>query len=266
MSHQTDPELVELVTLLLLDRSPQPVGAARLTEAWRQAGLPGAEATAGRYLRQLDTRGLTRPHHTTKGRALTDQGKERLHQLLARRRQDEQGAELWRAVNTTEVADLVDLLRVRRAVETEAARLAATRATDEELDRLAVAAAAHVVDAGAGHETTTPSMHFHRLVAEASHNRLLIAVALLLLDPANDPLEKVLEYIALDAGATLEQVADHGVLVDALRRRDAPAAEALMRAHMDRLIGAVEAYRDRSARPADRPDTQAEVAAASHPA
>ena len=89
-------------------------------------------------------------------------------------------------------------------------------------------------------------MHFHRMVAEASHNRMLIAVATLLLDPVNDPLEKLRAHIALDTGTTLDQVTDHTKLAEALHDRDESAVERIMRTHMDKLIGAVETYRDRS--------------------
>lgn len=244
MADGTNSGLMELVALLLLDRSPQPVGAARLAAAWHQAGLSGAEATAGRYLRQLDHRGLTTVHRATKGRVLTEAGQAHLLQLLKRQRQDEHGAQLWHAVNATEIADLIDLLHLRRMVETEVARMAAGRATDDELAQLAEVAADQVGAACHGRETTAGSMNFHRLVAEASHNRILIAVAQLLLDPANDPLEKALEYIALDAGTTLDQVSDHVELAAALQRRDPDEAEQIMRRHMDKLIQAVESYRD----------------------
>jgi DNA-binding FadR family transcriptional regulator len=237
---------MEMVTLALIESEQQPVGAARLAEAWRDAGLPGAEATAGRFLRELDGRGLTRLHRTTKGRVLTDQGKESLQRLVQQRRLDEHGAKLWSAVNSTDIADLIDLLYVRRAVETESARLAAMRATDDELDALAAAAATHVPEATLGHETTTPSMKFHRMVAEASHNRILIAVGMLLLDPINDRLEKILEYIARDSGLTLYQVSDHEKLAEALKRRDVDSAELIMRHHIDTLIQSVESYQDRT--------------------
>jgi len=239
---------MEVVALTLLDRADEPIGSSRLAEAFRQADIPVAEATAGRYLRHLDERGFTEAKNTTRGRVITDAGRQRLRQLLLRRRQDEHGARLWRAVNTTEIADLIDLLHVRRAVETEAARLAAARATDEERARICALTDSHVDEAGEGRDTIEPSLHFHRLMAEASHNRMLVAVARLLLDPANEPLEKLLGSISLDTGATLDLALDHRRLAEAVRAHDELAAETAMRAHMDKLIREVEAYRDRGAR------------------
>jgi DNA-binding GntR family transcriptional regulator len=243
MSGNGDSSAMELTALALLAGTSEPVGSARLAEAFRQAGISVAEATAGRYLRQLDERGLTRALGAKLGRVITDAGRERLEELRRLRRHDEYGARMLRAVATTEIEELMDLLYVRRAVETEAARLAARRATDEELARIEETSSRHVHDVSVGHDTVEPSMNFHRLIAEASHNRMLMAVALLLLDPANDPLEKALGQIALDTGETLDQATDHLSLAEALRSRDPDAAEAAMRAHMDKLIQAVEDYR-----------------------
>ncbi len=246
MTNQDEGPTIELAALALLAESADPIGSVRLAEVLRQGGIAVAEATAGRYLRHLDERGLTRALAGKRGRVITEAGRARLAELRDSRRQDEHGARMRRAVAATEVDELVDLLRVRRAVETEAARLAAGRATDEELAQIAAISRRHVHDVGAGRDTVEPSMHFHRIIAEASHNRMLIAVALLLLDPANEPLEKLLGQIALDSGATLDQAHDHVTLALALGARDAAAAEAAMRAHMDKLIAAVEAYRARA--------------------
>jgi DNA-binding GntR family transcriptional regulator len=243
-----DTSAMERIALALLASTDQPIGSARLAEAFRREGIAVAEATAGRYLRQLDELGFTRTLGAKRGRIITDAGRDRLAELRRRLRHDEYGASLLRAIATTEIDELMDLLHVRRAVETEAARLAARRATDAELAQIAVASRHHVREVSAGHDTVEPSMHFHRLIAEASHNRMLIAVALLLLDSANDPLEKALGQIALDTGETLDQASDHLALAEALSSRDPDSAEAAMRAHMDKLIQAVENYRRASTR------------------
>lgn len=79
-------------------------------------------------------------------------------------------------------------------------------------------------------------MDFHLLVAQAAHNRLLFAVVSLLLEPANDPLESLLDSIAADAGVVLATALDHREVVEAIQRRDPHAAERLMRQHLDTLI------------------------------
>jgi len=235
-------ERSEQIALRLLEQSEEPVGAARLARAWRDAGLPGAEATAGRFLRQLDESGHTQLLGATRGRTLTEAGRLRLQELDDQQRRYDHQTKIWRAINVTDVSDLIDLLHMRRMVEVEAARLAALRASDDEL--AALAEAANHAREDRLDNTTERSMGFHRLVAEASHNRIIGAVALLLLDPSNDPLEKLLEEISLDAGATLDQLGDHLHLARAIQERRPDEATAIMAAHMDKLIAAVERYRN----------------------
>lgn len=237
-----DSVLQELIALRLLDAADKPVGAVRLMQAWKAAGLPGAEATAGRFLRQLDDEGYTELRGTTRGRTLTESGKERLELLDAQRRRNEHQSQLWGALKATELSDLMDLLRMRRLVEVEAARLAAIRATDEELAQIALAADHHTVMELAD-DSTSPSMDFHRLIAHASHNRIVGAVALMLLDPSNDPLEKLLERISFEAGTTDAQLSDHGDLAQTLIQRNPDQAAHVMAMHMNRLIAAVQGFR-----------------------
>lgn len=232
----------ELIALRLLEQSTTPIGAARLARAWKEAGLPGAEATAGRFLRQLDVMKYTQLCGLKRGRTLTNAGITRLSQLDDNQRLNDHQAQLWRAINATELSDLLDLLHLRRMVEIEAARLAAIRATDEEIATLADVA----VDCGHDHRSgdiTASSMDFHRLIAKASHNRIVGAVALMLLDPKNDPLERALEFVSAESGATLDQLNDHVELIRAFQQRRADDAARIMTIHMDKLIAAVEQYR-----------------------
>jgi DNA-binding FadR family transcriptional regulator len=239
-------DAMELVVLSILNDSSSPVGASRLAAAWKAVGMKGAEATAGRYLRMLDERDLTTVSRTTRGRVLTAHGRARLRYLESELRQERHEEQIRSAVNASDIADLIDLLHMRRLVETEAASLAATRASDQELESIVESARGHAHVISEGGETTAPSMNFHRLVAEASHSRILIAVAHMLLDPVNDPLEKSLEAISIDVGETAVQLGDHWELAEALRHRNAERSHQIMLDHINRLIHAVEQYRDRS--------------------
>ncbi len=235
MSRRQDAGRLEVIALGLLDEAAQPVGARRLAEAFRAEGIDVAEATAGRYLHRLDEVGLT--HSAGKqGRVLTEAGRQR---LADRRMQQEIAARSARVAAAADAHDLdalIDLLHTRRAIEAEAARLAATRATEQELLQIASAADTHV------HCIETPgrighSHDFHLLIARASHNRMLAAMAELLLDLRNDALAQLLDRISAAAGRVLDMALDHTTLADALARRDAPEAERLMREHIDKLIG-----------------------------
>lgn len=237
---------IEFVALELLASQSEPVGAVKLAAAWRNAQIERGEATAGRFLRSLDARALTVNEGSTRGRVLTEKGLARLEQLRELRRHSANELALSRALTDPEMSDLTDLLNVRRLVEIECAGLAAIRATGPERERLLQHAHAHQQLANT-HDvegTTSPSMTFHRLIAEASHNQPLIAIATMLLDPANDPLEKLLSRISHGIGDTGHQLDDHTVLAEAIARGDSEAARDAMVTHISRLLAAVSRYTD----------------------
>jgi DNA-binding GntR family transcriptional regulator len=176
---------MQLVTLTILAHADEPVGSVRLAEAFLDAGLIAGDATAGRYLRKLDRSGLTRPI-STKGRLITEKGRRRLAELRAAKQNHEQSARIVQAIKATDIDEAIELLYVRRAVEAEAARLAAIRATKEEIDQILALESAQGQDLSLGETRVNAFLAFHRLVARASHNRMLIAVAMMLLDETND--------------------------------------------------------------------------------
>lgn len=232
---------MQLIALEVLAESAGPSGALSLASAFRNAGIDVAEATAGRYLRQLDELGFT--HSLGKrGRILTEEGEKRLSDLKLSDSLAAHGARLTAAVGSNDIDQLVDLLHVRRAVEVEAAGLAAMRATPDEIERLAVAATTHI-DCVEQSNRVELSHNFHALVSIYSHNQMLSAMTAMLLDPKHDPLAKLLDRIADDAGTALSMALDHEQIVQAVRERDAAKAEQLMRTHLDKLIAVVVSYR-----------------------
>jgi DNA-binding FadR family transcriptional regulator len=242
-----DQTRLERITLYTLAASDGPVGASRLVDELSRHNIVLSEATVGRFLRSLDRRGLTRPVGKL-GRLLTEDGRGRLRHLEFMQRQGERSAVLLGATTPTDVDELLDLLYTRRAVEPEAARHAALRATD--LERAAIRAAAdshihHVVD---GTDHSTAALDFHRLVAEASHNMMLKAVAGLTLDSSNSSLAALLDDISTEVGAQFTFAHEHRTIVEAILARDPEAAEAAMREHLDDLIRVVQEYSDRHPR------------------
>jgi DNA-binding FadR family transcriptional regulator len=212
-----------------------------MAEAFFEAGIHVAEATAGRLLRKLDRAGLTIAIRT-RGRVITDKGHRRLAELRLAQRQDERSAQLVEATKATEIHELVDLLYVRRAVDGEAARLAAMRATDEDIHRMAAVDSAHVDDWRQIDTRVTSSRTFHRLIATASHNAMLIAVVTILLDDAHEPLARLLDQLTIPSndGSRSSFALEHHATLEAIRNRDPDVAESTMRAHIDHLIREVQ--------------------------
>jgi DNA-binding FadR family transcriptional regulator len=235
---------MELIALELMAHSHEPTGARRLAEIYRRKKIDLAEATAGRFLRSLDERGLTRTDGV-RGRVLTEAGGRHLDQLRSQQLIDARSALVAAAVDVQTLDELVDLLHVRRAVEAEAARLAATRATREEIGLLERVAGTHTT-CFESCDRIKQSHNFHLLLAQASHNRMLSAVVELLLDPRNDELALLLDRIAVEAGTISGMVSAHSEIVAAIRQRDPDRTEQLARRHIETMISTANRHRAHS--------------------
>uniref|UniRef100_A0A9E8A9V4 FCD domain-containing protein n=1 Tax=Bosea sp. NBC_00436 TaxID=2969620 RepID=A0A9E8A9V4_9HYPH len=244
-------ERMQLIALRVLAESEGPSGALSLAAAFRNAGIDVAEATAGRYLRQLDELGYSRSLGK-RGRILTLEGEGRLAELVQNGSLAAHGARVTAAAGGSTLDQLIDLLHVRRAVEIEAAGLAAQRATDAEVAEIVMAAAQHVdcvetssrVDTVENSNRVEISHNFHELISRYSHNEMLAAMTIMLLDPRHDPLVKLLDHIADDTGTAMSMALDHPRIAEAIRERDPGEAEHAMRRHLDKLITVVRGYRD----------------------
>lgn len=236
MTKQYTPVDMERVALRVLVESGEPVGARRLSEVFRQNNIDVAEATAGRLLRSLGEAGYAETVGM-RGRVLTPLGHNRLTELEFRNELDAHSDIVARAIEATSIEELVDLLHVRRAVEAEAARLAAVRATDNELAAIVKAAADHVNCVENGPEDrVVHARGFHALVGQASHNRMIAAMIDMLLDPKNDPLQRLLDQLSLKAGVVNAMSHEHESVAEALCARDPVEAERRMRAHIESMI------------------------------
>lgn len=138
--------------------------------------------------------------------------------------------------------ELRHLLEARLAIESEAAALAAIRATQEEIDELAAILAESRSFAEQGDlEGLAPySSRFHRGVVEAAHNPVL---------------SRLYSPIAADTADTIREsesprpivsfVDEHMVILDAIARRDSEAAFSAARGHLSDVLREQEEYSPR---------------------
>jgi DNA-binding FadR family transcriptional regulator len=240
LPRQRSREVLEHTALKWLRNGNEPAGARRLAEVFRAEGAEIAEATAGRLLRSLDEAGLTR-QVGVRGRALTERGLRRLEALTQQQALSAQTELVALAIEPDTATGLIELLTARRAIEPDAARLAALNASDSELAAIA-ASADHRLDRTCRHvdERLTEAHGLHRLIAEASHNKIIAAIVGLLVDQRHDDLARLLDDFVLATGNLPTAANDHGTLVAALLRRDPVAAEAAMRSHLDGLVTIAE--------------------------
>lgn len=130
--------------------------------------------------------------------------------------------------------DVVAMLELRVAVETEAAGIAAQRRTGDNLAAMrgALSAFTHAVEAG--RDAVGPDFQFHLEIARATQNPHFSTLLQSLgtatiprarLDPSSASADERLTY--------LRRVnAEHGSIVDAIESHDVEAARAAMRTHL----------------------------------
>ncbi len=215
------------------------LGSWALAEHLRTSGLELSEATVGRILRDLDREGLTE-RLGFRGRRLTAQGKNRLTELESERRLASSGSEFLGALRARTREELLEVLVARRAIERETARLAAHHRTDAQLADLAQALASQAVHVQSGEVATEDDALFHRVIAQAAGNRVLLAANELIRQDSQ--LTPALEFIRKTLHSTI--VADHAKIMEAIRQQDEIAAEQAMVKHIENLIADVRKYYD----------------------
>jgi GntR family transcriptional repressor for pyruvate dehydrogenase complex len=128
-----------------------------------------------------------------------------------------------------------DMLEFRHMLESQAARLAAERATDADLARLdetyaALSEAYLSKDLAASIET---DVAFHQAIAEATHNMLIGHLSASLLRVIHGHVSRNLEYLQPRERAWAELQEQHHAIWQAIHRRDPDAAAAAALAHIE---------------------------------
>ena len=125
-----------------------------------------------------------------------------------------------------------DVIRARWIVESEAAALAATHATPEQLQGLQDALRDMQAARSHNPKALDADHRFHIGIAEASHNSALVMVTHQLWDARRGPLYMQIESHFVGAQIWREAVAEHGEILQGIASRDVRAARTAMRRHM----------------------------------
>ncbi len=127
--------------------------------------------------------------------------------------------------------DILHVLEYRRIVEMGAASLAALRATDEDLAEMEA-----VYEQMAQHrdnvaEFAHADLEFHLVLAKATDNPVIIKVNNVLRSILEVSMENIVSSLGMEDGLHY-----HRLIIEAIRSRDAEAAERIMQEHVDRTI------------------------------
>lgn len=126
---------------------------------------------------------------------------------------------------------LADLLDVRKMIEPGLAARAAVHATDEDLVKLDRIFARQRDKVQQGQLAIEEDSEFHYAIATAANNRVILRVLDVLMDLLRESRERSLQV----AGRLQRSLDGHRRILDAIRRRNASAAEAAMRQHLDEI-------------------------------
>lgn len=125
--------------------------------------------------------------------------------------------------------ELHQLVGFRAALECQAARFAAERATPEDCEALATLCdeLSRIDDQAAGIDI---DFRFHRKIAEISGNPILLQV----MEVVHDYVTEAMARAASEPRNSMEIAALHRPILDAIAARDPDRAEREMRAHLER--------------------------------
>lgn len=129
--------------------------------------------------------------------------------------------------------DVQHILEVRKALEVEAAGLAAERAQEEDLSRIKAAIARMEEDLQVGNSGEESDLLFHFAIAEASHNPLLIR----LMNTVHETMRQTLKitrqlWLSATQGTAHRLFEEHCQIYEAITNRDKELARTLMYQHL----------------------------------
>jgi len=128
----------------------------------------------------------------------------------------------------------VSVAQTRRLIEPEVAALAAEYASEEDLRRIRQSFEQMALDQASRRRDASKHLDFHRAIAEATHNQVLVNIEHYLIELVGGTMERWVSDWSLEEafafwGRTLEE---HRAILEGLERHDAVAAREAARAHL----------------------------------
>ena len=235
----TENEEIIYLVLKALDNSKTPAGAGTI----RRSLLPQfgvSMATVGIILRDLQDRGFV-IREGFRGHTLTEEGRVFMAGYRDRQKKACLADRIFDYLTGSDRQRLADILEAHRAIETEAARLAAARADQQDIGRLA-RNAEEQRRASAERQRAALDREFHAVLLDAAHSPLLGTLFDFLeqVTAASDgeTVDQFLSKVREEIAPVLAE--DHAQIFQAISRKDAAGAEKAMSAHMDRVLAFLE--------------------------
>jgi DNA-binding GntR family transcriptional regulator len=138
--------------------------------------------------------------------------------------------------------DILDIVDVWAALESMAARLATSRASDEEISQLRKNFSTFDGDEARAHidEYSDTNIEFHQTIIRLGHSELITQMA----DQLFFHMRAIRASTIKDRDRVAQSVMDHSRIIEAIEERDAYHAEQLVRDHALELAKHIERYVD----------------------
>jgi GntR family transcriptional repressor for pyruvate dehydrogenase complex len=124
-----------------------------------------------------------------------------------------------------------NLVEVREMIEEQAASLAATRASEEDVKKLEAALAEMEAEKENSERFARGDLRFHLLLAEATHNELFT----ILLHPVTELLLDVMAELSSEPSAPDQAIWHHRQILQHVKRGEAERARQAMHAHLSQF-------------------------------
>lgn len=228
---------IDASILRVIASSHRAIGQGAINLVLRKQGISTSSPTVGRKLQTLEADGFVRKV-SVEGRVITSRGRVILHRYDGDARLSVSGDALLNALRRGDRRHLLDLLAARRALEGEAAALAAVHASPRALRRMETLLEQQSASLTRDDLGLAQDIDFHREIARASQNEVLLSLVSLLRNHRRYDLS--LTSIRTAVGSRL--VIDHRAILSAIAARDPNAARAAMERHLDKLVDDLNRY------------------------
>lgn len=127
--------------------------------------------------------------------------------------------------------DFLEVLEFRGIIESESARLAAIRATDEDISILEKTLEQMKQSKGNHKKFSAGDLSFHASIAMATKNSVIIRVTSILHDILEAAMEEAVYIVGYEDG-----IYYHSQIIESIKGRDPEKAASIMKQHIDNVI------------------------------
>ena len=229
---------LDLLILERLENAESGIGSGNLHLFLRDRRISASQATIGRVLRLLDHRKLT-AKHANKGRVLTAAGRRHLEELRHKEGLRRWAEDLLKETKPATQSEYLQALAALRHLEGHFARLAAERATPEQIAAMRRTLGEQERRLGSVTRGRDQGLEFHALVARIADNRFLLSASQMIWS-----WNRAIQDLWAEADVLTGQSSypDHLRILRAIAAHDPGNAERAMHAHFDVFIETVRRH------------------------